>query len=172
MDLTITADIENKLLKRKEVRFNLKFAGATPSRKQVKEALCGKIGANPDSVVIRQLSNPFGVQEVSGTASVYTGAEGVKIEHGHLLRRDRGEKGRPPKEATAAPAPAKPAAQKQEPAKEPASPKPASAKAEEAKPAEAKAGAEGEKKEHAKPAKEGAEQKKEHVKAEAPSEKK
>lgn len=163
MDIKINSDAENKLLKRREVAFTLSFKGATPSRKQAREALCSKLGAHPDAVAIEKLGQPFGAQSLQGYANVYAGADGLKLEHEHILRRDRGEKGRPSKEAQAAPAtaakpaaakaeakteaPAKPAAARQEPAKEQASPKP-----------EAKA--------------EGAEQKKEHAKAEAPAEKK
>jgi len=167
MNIDINADVENKLLKRRQVTFTAGFKGSTPSRKQVKEALCSKLGAHPDAVAIEKIGQPFGVQSLEGLAHVYASADGMKAEHEHILRRDRGEKGRPSKEATAAPAPAKPAAAKQEPAKEQAAPKPASAKAEEAKPVAAKpAPAKAEAKS------EGAEQKKEHAKPEAASEKK
>lgn len=109
MDINVLEDKENKLLQRREVKFEVRFEGATPARKDVKEALRSKLGVDANLVVIHELNQPFGIARVRGEAAVYKDEKAKAVEHAHLLRRDAGEKGRKaaaPKDAGKA-APAK-----------------------------------------------------------------
>jgi small subunit ribosomal protein S24e len=87
-------DKENKLLQRREVKFEVRFEGATPARKDVKEALRSKLGVDANLVVIHALNQPFGIARVQGEAAVYKDEKSKAVEHAHLLRRDSGEKGK------------------------------------------------------------------------------
>jgi small subunit ribosomal protein S24e len=88
MEITITSQNENVLLNRKEIRFTIRFTGATPSRKMVHAKLAAMLNTPKDQLVIGTLKNRFGVSEVQGDARVYTSAELLKkIEHEYLVKR-------------------------------------------------------------------------------------
>jgi small subunit ribosomal protein S24e len=72
MNVNLIATTENKLLERKEVEAEISFDGATPKRAQLKEAVCQKIGANPELVVLRRVSSSFGRRMVKVVAHAYT----------------------------------------------------------------------------------------------------
>lgn len=93
MEIRIIEDKENPLLNRREVKFELKFQGPTPPRKDVKEAVRSKLGVDPALVVIRKLNQPFGASIVDGEASIYKDEKSKSVEHAHFARRDAGEKG-------------------------------------------------------------------------------
>lgn len=89
MDVEITSTKENKLLDRKEIDAVVYYKGATPNRKDLKQSVCGKIGANPDLVVLREVKSEYGVQRVGISAHVYQNAESMKkIEPVHILVRE------------------------------------------------------------------------------------
>jgi small subunit ribosomal protein S24e len=92
MDIKITERKDNPILKRNEVRFRASFSGPTPSRKEVKESLCSKLGADGSLVVIDILEQGYGSQELKGYAKVYANAEAMGIESKHKLERDVGVK--------------------------------------------------------------------------------
>ena len=104
MDINVLEDKENALLERREVRFEVRFSGPTPGRKEVKEALRSKLGVDSDLVVIHKLTQPFGITRVEGDAAVYKNEKAKAVEHEHLLLRDSGEKGGPKDTGKAAPA--------------------------------------------------------------------
>jgi len=92
MELTVQEKNENKLLKRVDVRFKVEFEGPTPSRKDVKERLCGVLKASPDLTIIDNLAQGFGETQIVGYAKVYADAEAMKVEPQHAGLRERGEK--------------------------------------------------------------------------------
>ena len=110
MDIIVNEDKENVLLRRREVKFEVRFEGATPARKDVKEALRSKLGVDANLVVIRKLTQPFGIARIQGEAAVYKDEKAKGVEHDYLLRRDAGEKGK--KEAPKDTGKAAPAAKK------------------------------------------------------------
>ena len=112
VDIIVNEDKENALLRRREVKFEVRFEGATPSRKDVKEALRSKLGVDANLVVIRKLNQPFGIARIQGEAAVYKDEKAKAVEHSHLLRRDAGEKGNKKKEAPKETGKAAPAAAK------------------------------------------------------------
>ena len=103
MDIKITEQKDNPILKRKEIRFIAGFSGPTPSRREVKESLCSKLGADGSLAVIDILEQGYGSQELKGYAKLYADKEAIGIESKYKLERDAGVK----KEKTEAKAPAK-----------------------------------------------------------------
>lgn len=92
MELSVQEKNENKLLKRMEVRFTVEFEGPTPSRKDLKDRLCGVLKASPDLTIIDNLAQGFGSNQLAGYAKVYSDAEAMKVEPVHAGLRERGEK--------------------------------------------------------------------------------
>ncbi len=89
MDLSVDLRSKNELLGRDDVSFTVKFEGAVPPRKQVREALSTAIGANAGQVVLVRLRGGFGVRTVKGLAHAYLSTEAMnKNEKKHLLIRD------------------------------------------------------------------------------------
>ncbi|PWR75663.1 30S ribosomal protein S24e [Methanospirillum stamsii] len=88
MEITITSDIENTLLNRRELTFSIVFNGATPSRKMIHAKLAAMVNAPKNQLVIGSLSNRFGLTQVSGDARVYTSPEDMKkIELDYIVKR-------------------------------------------------------------------------------------
>ncbi|NYZ78759.1 hypothetical protein H0N99_01280, partial [Candidatus Micrarchaeota archaeon] len=92
MDIKITEQKDNPILKRKEIRFIAGFSGPTPSRREVKESLCSKLGADGSLAVIDILEQGYGKQELKGYAKLYVDKEAIGIESKYKLERDAGVK--------------------------------------------------------------------------------
>jgi len=75
MNVNLINTVENKILERKEVEAEVSFDGATPKRAQLKEAVCQKIAANPELVVIRRVSSAFGRKTVKVLIHAYSAKE-------------------------------------------------------------------------------------------------
>lgn len=106
MDLSVDTRSKNELFGREDVSFTVKFDGAIPSRKQVREALSTAIGMPAPQVVLVRLRGGFGVRTAKGLAHAYLTPESVKNEKRHLLVRD-GLAEKAEKKAKAKKAPAK-----------------------------------------------------------------
>ena len=105
MNVNILATMDNKLLERKEVEAEVSFDSATPKRAELKSAICQKIGANPELVVIRSVSSNFGRKVVKVLVHAYAKKESLMvIEPVHIKVRE-GMMAKPEKKkAPAAPA--------------------------------------------------------------------
>jgi small subunit ribosomal protein S24e len=89
MEVKIESTNENKLLERKEIDAYVNFDGATPPRSEIKSAICGKVGANPDLVVLRSVESEFGRKRVKVCAHVYEDAAVLeRNEPEHIRKRD------------------------------------------------------------------------------------
>jgi small subunit ribosomal protein S24e len=89
MEIKIDSTKENKLLDRKEIEASVHFDGATPPRSEIKSGICGKIGANPDLVVLREVKNEFGIKRVRVSVHVYEDAELMKnTEPEYIIKRE------------------------------------------------------------------------------------
>ncbi len=71
MDFEIQSDVRNELLNRREIEYVLTYAGATPSRAQVRGKLAATLNLNENLVVIDSLKTRFGAMELEGTARIY-----------------------------------------------------------------------------------------------------
>jgi small subunit ribosomal protein S24e len=89
MEIKIDSTKENKLLDRKEIEASVHFDGATPPRSEIKSGICGKIGANPDLVVLREVKNEFGIKRVRVSVHVYADAALMKsTEPEYIIKRE------------------------------------------------------------------------------------
>ena len=91
MEIEIESRRENKLLEREEIRFVVRYDGATPSRKKVKEHL-HNMGIN-GFIVVDEIKPLFGVREARGYAKVYPSEQKAReIEPDYVIRRNIGGK--------------------------------------------------------------------------------
>lgn len=139
MNVEITRDKMNPLLKRREINFRITHKEATPSREAVKTQLATLLNSQPEFVIIEKLSTIFGKQETLGYAGIYQDAERVRqVAHEHLLKRGlpktKEEKEEKKKIAAEAPKPTKPVTETKEEAKPKEEKKEAAAEAKPPKP--------------------------------------
>ena len=88
MDFEITSDKRNELLSRREVRFTLRYDGATPSRMQIIGKVCALLNVKEQQVVLDSLKSSFGRMELNGEARIYENEESrTKTERAHLMAR-------------------------------------------------------------------------------------
>lgn len=99
MDAKIISSNENKVLGRKEVTATISFDKSTPNRKEIKELVCSKLGANPETAVLRGVVSKFGTRSVDAVLHVYASKDdAVKTEPNHVLVRDGMAEKKPKKE--------------------------------------------------------------------------
>jgi small subunit ribosomal protein S24e len=90
MEITITEDKRNELLKRREIFFRVTYEGPTPSRQQVLDKMTALLNLDANLTVIDSLTTRFGKTEVTGIARVYdTKDMKVQIERPYLLQRGK-----------------------------------------------------------------------------------
>jgi ribosomal protein S24E len=103
MNVDIKSKTDNKLLDRKEIQADVSYSGATPSRADLKQAVCGKAGINPDMSVLRDVQTTYGKQMATVVLHAYEKMESLMaVEPEHIRKRDKiGEpaKEEPKKEA-------------------------------------------------------------------------
>ena len=88
MDFEIISDKRNELLSRREVQFNLKYDGATPSRMQIIGKLCALLNVKENQVTLDTLNSSFGKTEIRGSARIYDNEEGrTRTERPYLAAR-------------------------------------------------------------------------------------
>ncbi|HYA57063.1 MAG TPA: 30S ribosomal protein S24e [Thermoplasmata archaeon] len=123
MEIKITDEHANPLLKRREYHFEIAHAtAATPTREQVRAELAKIFNAPKDRVIVERMNARFGTAVTRGEARVYESAEVAKtITREHILVRNKLKE--KPQKGTPAAAPAAPEAPKAEPEKAPAEPK-------------------------------------------------
>lgn len=88
MEIDIKNKKENKLFERTEVDFELSHTkAATPSKKEIKQLLAAKLGAN-EEVVIVNFKSHFGAGKSTGVARVYKSKDAMeKTEPKHMIDR-------------------------------------------------------------------------------------
>lgn len=89
MDVEITSKKENKLLARTEIGAVINYSGAMPNRKEIKEAVCTKLGLNPDNSAIRKINTQFAAKRANALVYAYPSKEHmIKIEPLYILIRE------------------------------------------------------------------------------------
>jgi ribosomal protein S24E len=117
MEITVDKTSENPFLQRKEVHGKISFQGATPSQKQVAEALAKKLGAKAEAIFVAHVFTTFGAQSGRFEAHVYPSKEQLeKVVRLGKKAKEKAAKASPA--PAAAPAEAKPEGQKAEENKE------------------------------------------------------
>lgn len=119
MDVEITEKRDNPLLSRKEVRFGIRYEGATPKFAEVRTALIEKLKSDDKLTVVDAITPQYGRHKATGYVKVYESAEAMKVENAQKIKKNlEGKKKKKPGEAEAAEAPAaKPAEVKKKEAK-------------------------------------------------------
>ncbi len=80
MEIRITRDAYNPLLRRKEVSFFVDHASSsTPKLYDVRKAIAVRFGAQEDIVFVRNLETLTGTTRAVGEAEVYDSAEDAKV---------------------------------------------------------------------------------------------
>ncbi len=88
MEIEVIERKENKLLEREEIKFIIKYDGATPTRKEVKEAIKNELGIG-GYIVIKHIKPLFGIKEAKVYAKVYPSeAIARKIEPDYIFARE------------------------------------------------------------------------------------
>jgi small subunit ribosomal protein S24e len=90
MEVNIVSQKENPLLKRKEIRFDVRhIAGATPHRLEVRKAVADALKSNVDLIFVKKFETRPGTQTAVGVANLYDSAEQAKlIEPDYVIKRN------------------------------------------------------------------------------------
>ncbi|HDN95505.1 MAG: 30S ribosomal protein S24e [Thermoplasmata archaeon] len=92
MEIEVEKRRENKLLEREEIECIVKYEGATPPRKKIKEELKNALGLS-GYIVIHKIEPFFGMMQARVYAKVYPSEEiARKIEEDYILKREAGGK--------------------------------------------------------------------------------
>ncbi|MDR0912729.1 MAG: 30S ribosomal protein S24e [Methanobrevibacter sp.] len=93
MEIKVTQEKVNKLLKRTEIKFDCIYSGeATPTLLAVKNKLVALLNSQKNLLVVDNLQPHFGEAIASGYAKVYDSAEALKdIETKHVIEKNTGE---------------------------------------------------------------------------------
>ncbi|MCD6203805.1 MAG: hypothetical protein J7I99_05555 [Methanophagales archaeon] len=91
IEVGIENEHENRLLRRKEVFFRLKFDGGSPSRVEARKALVNALRCRPNLLVIDWMRAEFGKREAVGYAKIYEDEDRMReIEREHIIERNFG----------------------------------------------------------------------------------
>ena len=90
MEIKITSEKENPLLKRKEVQFDVDHStGSTPPRLEVRRALANALKSNLDLVFIKKFETKTGTHTAVGTANLYESVDQARlIEPEYIVKRN------------------------------------------------------------------------------------
>lgn len=90
MEVKIISQKENQLLRRKEVRFNVKHeTAATPPRLEVRKAVADALKANVDLVFVKKFETKSGMHMAVGVANLYDSADHAKlVEPEYIVKRN------------------------------------------------------------------------------------
>ena len=88
MEIKIERDAENKLMGRKEISFTASYKGQTPTKDEVKVAICKKLNVSPEFTVVVKISPLYGRSEASILAHSYPNKEAMAVEKKHLAVRE------------------------------------------------------------------------------------
>ncbi len=87
MDIKILSNVDNKLLNRKEISFQVIYSGKTPSKEELKVILCKTLNLSPSTTVIVNVSQVFGVMNSSVLAHSYAHEKDMVVEPKHFAKR-------------------------------------------------------------------------------------
>ncbi|MFA6049221.1 MAG: hypothetical protein WC792_04755 [Candidatus Micrarchaeia archaeon] len=88
MKVEIKAEKQNALFGRKEVTLAIEGDKATPSRKDVIDAVCKKLSVSADCVAVQKIGQGYGSKKVAAVVHAYPSKEALeKSEPGHFAKR-------------------------------------------------------------------------------------
>jgi len=90
METKILEHKENKLIGRKEIKFEITYEQKAPVRAEAHESIATSAGVNKDFLVVHSMANVFGTHKLSGTAHSYHNKEEMmKYETRNILVRNK-----------------------------------------------------------------------------------
>ncbi len=124
MNVEITGEKENPLLKRKEIEFVIRYSGPTPSRTEVRDKLVAVLSSDKKLTILDSYNTEFGTNTLKGVVKVYHDEKSLKAEPKHMLVRnfEEREKKEPAPAAEAAEEPKSPESAGEEDTKQPEEP--------------------------------------------------
>jgi ribosomal protein S24E len=92
MELKIISDNENKVVGRREIKAEINYEQAPPSKQDVLEELAKQLKAEKNLIIIKRLSNVFGLRKMICTANLYADEKTLnKFEPKYLIKRIKKE---------------------------------------------------------------------------------
>lgn len=92
MKLEIQEKKENPLIGRQEISFSVTDIKATPSRKEIREAIAAQTSSDEKNIIVDVLDTRFGTTDFKGEARVYENEEQLKkIELKPIVVRNFGK---------------------------------------------------------------------------------
>jgi len=87
-------DNNNSVIGRREIEISIVQTDKTPSRDEVKKEVCKKLNLSPDSTIVVNLNQSYGLRQCSALVHSYPNSGSMKkFEHAYLFeRRERKEK--------------------------------------------------------------------------------
>ncbi|AKA49378.1 30S ribosomal protein S24 [uncultured archaeon] len=79
-ELKIEETRDNKLLKRKEIRYKVLFGNeSTPKREQIRDLLAKNLGVNKELIIVDNNVQQSGKHEMNGYSKVYSDKESAML---------------------------------------------------------------------------------------------
>jgi small subunit ribosomal protein S24e len=91
MEVEVTSEKQNPMLKRREISFKVEHAerGSTPSRAEIRKAVATATKSDENIVFIKKFETRTGTQTAHGTANIYESLEQAKlIEPEYVIKRN------------------------------------------------------------------------------------
>jgi small subunit ribosomal protein S24e len=91
MEVKVTAQKDNPLLKRKEIQFHVEHdeVGSTPPRLDIRRAVAAALKADVELVFIKKFETKAGMHTAMGLANVYASAAQARlIEPQYIIKRN------------------------------------------------------------------------------------
>lgn len=88
MDISIQSDTNNRMLQRREIGFVAVQEAGTPRRDELKKEICKKLSLDPDSTILVEVNQEFGMRRSAGIVHSYKSKEQLmKAEPKYLTER-------------------------------------------------------------------------------------
>ncbi len=117
MEIKITQQQYNSLLKRREIAFQVEHTQTkgTPTRLEIRKTLAEMLKTNPEAVYVKRIETKTGTMLAKGEANAYDSVEQAKlVEPKYIIARNMPKE---KKEAAEKPEAPKPAEKAEQPAK-------------------------------------------------------
>ena len=91
MEVKVTSDKQNPMLKRREVAFQIEHeeTGSTPSRRETRKAVAVELKTDENLVFVKRFETKTGTHTAVGVANVYDTLEQAKlVEPEHIVKRN------------------------------------------------------------------------------------
>jgi ribosomal protein S24E len=94
VEVKIVREVENPLLRRRELEIEVSHPGAgTPDRKSLREELSSSLGIGMDRIFIREILTGTGLNRSLCRAEIYRDPEHARrVVPRHIMERDSGSK--------------------------------------------------------------------------------